>query len=355
MKFQALFVPILFLLSCDLRPEEDRIRIPKVTNSFYESAAARLEGELKADPANASLIELQLSYYERLNWPAEAEACVLRAMEELDLEPVVSKKYADFFMKNGQYDSFLQLSRDLQERFEKPDWVWEYQIVAANRLGLYEEAKTYLRRYFTLTAHEEAHFFGGLEYLKAQDSLLSFYHLQQVKDLYANDREFVATYVPLAYHSKAYHEVLAAIEVYEAKALDITLKFKALALYELERRDEAKQLLWSIPGKENLLTLSDWYIHERRWDSSYLALDRVLLQNPDDLDVLMRKGWMDDLRGLFSRASTTFIHVLSIDSSHQEARDMLDLVNRKIAYLRRIRDSSQEIPTIELNSKKAIQ
>lgn len=355
MKCLHFFVPLFLLLSCDLRPEEDRIRIPRVTKTFYENAATKLERELERDPANESLVELQLSYYEKLGWPVEAEHSINRAMNVLNLEPVVSRKYADFFMINNRYEDLMDLSENLEEIYEKPEWMWEYQIVAANRVNRHEEAKALLRNYFTRSNDDQAHLFGGKEYLEAGDSLLSFYHLQQVKDVFADDREFVEIYVPLAFNSRAYQEVLDAIEAYDEKAMDITLKYKALSLYRLGDTQEAKGMLWSIPGKESLLTLSGWYAAELKWDSCYLALDKILVNEPDDLEVLMTKGRLDDQRGWFTRASLTFSKVLEKDSTHNEAREMLDLVNRKIAYLRRIREANQEIPTIELDSKKAIQ
>lgn len=356
MKVSALFLPFLLLFfGCQLRPTEDRIRIPKVTASFYENAASRLGDELEKDPENISLIELQLSYYEKLDWPIEAGRCVERAKAALDLEPVMAKKYADFYVKNGKFEALLSLRDQLSERYETPDWMWHYQISAANKVGRFEEAKVLLRSYFTSTRSSQDHFFGGKEYLLAGDSLLSLYHLQKVKKELQNSSDFVKVYVPLAYHNGAYNEVLNVIDDYDDKTVDVTLPYKALSMYAIGESGAAKQLLWSIPVKSNLETLHSWYLKEQRLDSSVICLERMLISEPNDLDVLLRKGKIDDRRGWLYRAASAFNQVLEIDSSHTEAKESLDLVNRKIAYLRRIREADQDIPTINLNSKKAIQ
>lgn len=356
MKFSALFLPFLCLFfACDLRPAEDRIRIPQVTSSFYENAATRLGEELEKDPDNVSLLQLQLSYYEKLDWPETAGLCVEKARKKLDLDPINSKKYADFYVKNRRYEALLTLRDDLAERFETPDWMWHYQISAANQVGRTEEAKNLLRLYFTSPRSDEDHFFGGQEYLLTGDSLLSLYHLQKVKKNMQNRREFVQVYVPLAYHSGAYEEVLNVIDDYDDRTVDVTLPYKARSYYALGQRSAAKKMLWSIPVKSNLETLHQWYLTENRFDSAIICLDRLLIADPDNLEVLLRKGKIDDQRGWLYRAATTFSQILEIDSTHSEAKESLNLVNRKIAYLRRIREAEQDIPTINLDSKKAIQ
>lgn len=356
MKFSAIFLPLLCLLiSCELRPAEDRIRIPQVTASFYENAASRLGEALEKDPNNVNLVELQLSYYEKLDWPPEADKSVERAKLVLELEPIVAKKYADFYVKNDQFEALLNLRDELGERYETPDWMWHYQINAANKVGRFEEAIVLLRSFFTSPRSKDDHFFGGKEYLVAGDSLLGLYHLQQVKKEMQDNSNFVRVYVPLAYHNGAYNEVLNVINDYDDKTVDITLPYKALSLYALGESDEAKKLLWSIPVKANLETLHTWYLNEQRLDSSVMCLERILVTNPNDLDVLLRKGKIDDRRGWVYRAASAFNQILEIDSTHVEAKESLELVNRKIAYLRRIREADQDIPTINLNSKKAIQ
>lgn len=356
MKVSALYLPLLsFLFACELRPSEDRIRIPQVTASFYENAASRLGEELEKSPQNASLIELQLSYYEKLGWPLEAAECVERAQEVLDLEPIVAKKFADFYVTNGKFEELLTLRDLLEVRYETPDWMWYYQISAANKTGRNEEAIGLLRSFFTAIRSDQDHFFGGQEYLVAGDSLLALYHLQKVKKDMQGNSEFIKIYVPLAYHNGAYNEVLNVIENYDDRAVDVTLPYKARSLYALGQTGEAKQLLWSIPVRGNLETLYNWYLKEQKLDSSSLCLERILVTQPDDVEVLLQKGKLDDRRGWLYRAASAFNQILEIDSTHVEAKESLDLVNRKIAYLRRIREADQDIPTINLNSKKAIQ
>lgn len=356
MKSLAKALPFLCLLfACNLRPAEDRIRIPQVTPSFYENAAARLGDELEKDPNNLSLLKLQLSYYEKLDWPLEAGECINRAQEVLDLEPIIAKKYADFYVKNSQFEALLDLRDKLSERFETPDWMWHYQISAANKTGRFDEAKMLLRSFFTTNRSNRDHFFGGKEYLIAGDSLLGLYHLQKVKVEMQQNSDFVKVYIPLAYHNGAYREVLNVINDYNDRDVDLTLPYKARSSYALGQTDAAKKLLWSIPVKTNLETLHTWYLKEQKLDSSVICLERILVTSPNDIDVLLRKGKIDDRRGWLYRSAAAFNQILDMDSTHAEARESLDLVNRKIAYLRRIREAEQDIPTINLNSKKVIQ
>lgn len=356
MKIQAILLPMLCLLwACELRPEEDRIRIPQVTSDFYEKAASRLDEQLEKDPENEDLIKLQLSYFEKLNWPKNAIRCIRRARNVLDLEPVTAKQYADFYVKNEWFEDLLQLRDDLGRRYETPDWMWHYQIKAANQVGRKSEAKALLRSYFTLPRSTQDHFFGGKEYLRSGDSLLSLYHLQKAKKGLQSNSEFVRVYVPLAYRSGAYKEILDIVDANDEQTIDISLPYKARSLYALGETGAAKSMLWSIPVKGNLETLCAWYLKEQKLDSSVICLERILLLNPNDINVLWRKGKIEERRGWLYRAAAAFEQVLEIDSTHVAAKESLEVVNRKIAYLRRIREAEQEIPTINLDSKKSNQ
>ena len=347
MKFSVQYLSLVCVFfACELRPAEDRIRIPQVTASFYENAANRLADELEKDPQKVSLIELQLSHYEKLGWPLEAAKCVDRAQEVLELEPIVAKKFADFYMTNGKFEALLKLRDQLAERYETPDWMWQYQISAANKTGRFQEAIGWLRGFFTSDRSVQDHLFGGQEYLVAGDSLLALYHLQKVKKDMQDNREFIKVYVPLAYHNRAYNEVLNVIDDYDDRTVDVTLPYKALSFYALGQTNKAKKLLWSIPVISNMETLHGWYLNERRLDSAAICLERMLVTNPQDVEVLLRKGKLDFRRGLLYRAAASFNQILEIDSVHTDAKESLDLVNRKIAYLRRNREVDQDTTSI---------
>ena len=349
------FLFLLIVSSCALRPERDPIVVPELSKDFYREAVYRMESILSENTNNEVLIRSQLDYFEQLGWPPEANKAIRRARKILMLDLLLARKYADFYMRNGHHHSIIALERELARQYKIPDWLTQYTITALNRNNRKSAARNRLKLYIRNATSVDYHFIGT-EYLEQGDTLLSVYNLLKVDNGQEKDPAFLKLVMPLLFELKLYEPLvdLATPQV----GLDIVdFNFYELlghSLRETGQKDRAKQLLWERVDRRRLLQLSTWYQEDRLWDSAHFCLDKILVADHDDLDALFYKAEIDHERGWLSRAVSTYQRVIELDSGNVRATKQLDLVNRKIAYLRKVRDAKESIPIIEIDAKKVV-
>ena len=350
-----LYIPFIVLLlsSCQyLRPEEDRIEEPKVDLVFYRKTVKELEDRLNADPSNLKLIELQLSYYERLGWPDEALNAVNRAQKSLKNDPILIRKMADFYYVNSHYDALNNLVEDFASTFLLPNWAEKYRIESLIGTGKYDQATNMLRRYLASNVEEDNEW-GAYQYLALKDSLLALYHFNKAAK---SDYPLISngTYLSLLFSNGLYVEVINTLED-RPDSVEVSHEvayMKAISLDNMNRRSEAKAVLLQQMDRLAIFQLSDWYAEENKWDSSHLLLNRILMDEPNDLAALWAKAEIDERRGWLSMSLNSFNSIKQIDSTYLDVTNRVDILNRKIAYLRKIRGAQEQRPVMNLESKK---
>ena len=357
--FQSFFLlTVLFSLqSCVVRPAEDPILRPVISASFYEEAARKLEEILKADTAKEEYIRLQLSYYDKLDWPPTASQAVERARRSLTLEPVVARMYADFYFQNGRYTALNDLFVELDSTFEEQAWMDRYKVRTYLDMGYPNRAVQILEEMINqVEVDSELAFWAGQAYLSAGDTASAYLYLRDASNEYGLSEQFLRAYLPLTLAQGKTREAIGLAEDYlfQLTASDQMRTWLAGMLYSAGATGFAKRQVWQSVNRQGLLRLSGWYEAEGNWDSAHYCIDRLLLVDSEDLEALLRKGEIDHTRGWLAQAYRHYQQVLDIDSTNVQASEEQALISRKIAYLRRIREAQRPIPVIDLNSKKEI-
>ncbi len=352
-----LLLLLILVCACNVRPTEDPIVRPVISAAFYQESARQLEEELKTDTANFDYIRLQLDYYQRLNWPPAASRAVARARKVLPLDPLVAKMYADYYFKNAQFTALNGLFDQLDTTFFSQNWMDRYRVKTYLEMGQSHRAVAVLEGMMGLYGGDrELAFWAGKVYLSAADTASAFLYLREARDDYRLDEEFLRLYLPLLLHQQKLTEVIYLSEDY-LFAVDATPSmrlFLAQQLYAAGAMQFAKDQVWQSINREGLFVLSHWYQWERKWDSAHYCLDRILLANDADLPALLRKGEVDHTRGWLARSLRYYERVLEVDSTNVTALAERDQINRKIAYLRRIREAQRDIPVLDLEGKKEV-
>lgn len=345
--------PLFFVLACQIRPAEDKILTPQVTASFYQNAVKELESNLQnssPDPAN---VRMQLDYYEKLGWPLVAYDAVVRAREILPLTPKSARTYADYFEKHGMTAEILELHEALGKIYKIPLWLEQLAVDAYLVDGERTVARDYLRQLYRKNPSLD-HIWGAQRFMESGDSILAVYHFMKAKEEHSDKTDFINTFLPLLYSQGLIDELLALVRNFSRRT-DLSaesIQLVAKSLKETGKNEEAKKLLWDHLDRTSLFTLSTWYLEESKFDSAHYCLDRLLLANGDDLEVLMRKGSIDESRGWLRGALNYYNQVAAMDSTYQDVQNAIWGVSRKIAYLRKIREAQTDIPTLDLKPKK---
>ncbi len=321
--------------------------------TFYRETARKLENRLEKEPQNTGLIELQLTYYERLGWPGEALRAVNRAKDVLKNDPVLIKKMADFYYVNSHFHELDTLIRDFSSTFQLPRWARKYQIESLIGTGEQDEAFQKLRAFLARNEEMADDEWGAYQYLALGDSLLSLYQFLKVSN--ANENLISkSTFVSLLFQNSMYEEVIDVLDM-EGDSINFgsdLAYIKSVSLDKLDRRPEAKHVLLKNMDRRSAYLLSDWYVQELNWDSAHLSLNRILIDAPNDLETMWAKAEIDETRGWLTRALSGFNSIKELDSTYLDVLDRVDILNRKIAYLRKIREAQEGRPEINLESKK---
>ena len=93
--------------------------------------------------------------------------------------------------------------------------------------------------------------------------------------------------------------------------------------------------------------LADLYRKMFAYDSALKISNLILETDSMNLDALLVRARTYDQRGFFTSAIHNYEQVLAIDSLHQDARVEWEKVKRKRAYLQKLKEEQEAIPTFD--------
>ena len=119
--------------------------------------------------------------------------------------------------------------------------------------------------------------------------------------------------------------------------------FKAYEIYRGQLMED------NLAAGERVLT---YWKGQERYDSMYYYADYLIRQDSLSVNGLLAKAYVFDKRGYYQSARNLYQKVLEIDSNHAVALEEIPKVDRKIAYLRQLRQRKESVPVIDLSIPK---
>lgn len=315
-------------------------------------SARSIESRLEDDPENLRLIRLQLSHYEKLGWPEESGKSIERARKLIGLDPLFVNQQIDYFRTHELYRELLNLISEQELVGDIPKSMVKAKIEAAVNVGNVELARKDLDRLMELGDRDD-YIFGAISYLSLKDTVAAMDSYLEAWESDRLEESGLHRFVPILLQSGSVAEVIDLLTQYLSSNNDPQLNiYLANAYYNAGDTTMAKNRLKPYDGNEELFLLSEWYRMEENWDSAQLCLVEILKDEPENRNAILQRGNIDQERGFLSRSLIYYNQLIALDSTDEEAIEQLDLVTRKIAYLQKIRETGQEIPILDLNSKK---
>ncbi len=350
MRFLVAGLLALHLISCG-NESGTKIRTPEIDSEYFSRSVSLIEEEIAENPEDTRYIKLQLSFYEKLGWPPESEKAIERARRVLGLDPVFINQQIEFYQINGRRQSLLNLLRELELMGEIPNDMKRTKIRIGMALEDYENLRNDLKEFQPKDQFED-YILLAEGFLVLSDTSEAIRSLKMAMDHGRPDAELVPTFM----------EVMSAEDRIEflSKYMEDYPNFQngtltlAQSYYELGDTSKAKQVLSELSelSLEEHFQMADWYTNETKWDSAYMHLSQIIREDSTNDAALMAAGDVNQNRGYFNSALFFYGKLLQMDSTNQKVKEQIDLVNRKIAYLRRIREAREEIPMLNLDSKR---
>lgn len=343
-----ILLPIL-LMACQGK-YEDQIYNPNPTKAYYKNSIEVLEEELADQSDNLELIELQLSYYKYLGWPQIDESALGRAEKYGAVSRSIRQYLLDYFQTS---ESFLELVEfiDNLERLgsvDKDEKLLRIQALIA--LGDFDKSLKYLEALDELT-REEMHLELAEAYLNMENQALSMYHFYKAHLQGRKGKIMVTEYAP-ALISFGYYQIAEAVLLYNSEFTNEVsfARMNADILYAEGNRDSAEQILKRIGDEEAHLKLANWYTSSLRYDSAMLYYNKLLKRDSSRQDILVALGDLNQSRNYLTRAREYYQIAVQRSPNDKYIQEQLAIVNRKIAYLQKVREQQEKIPLIDIES-----
>ena len=335
---------LLIMLGCR-RAEGQMEVLPLPSDSVWHASQILLAQEAADDPYDED-VQYALSYVLAIQGDsAGALSALEKARAEDDDEPAYNRLAAFLFAWKGDFEQALAIANPYWE-LNPSDW--ELRVAMGNwhaqlgdyrlALGYYNEALAHLPNY------------GPFQLKKGEVFLQHFHDTLQAETWITKAVDQETGWGPAT--KRLVDLYIATNRVGEAQAVltaqsirnpdDPQLWRQQAQVYQLRNLPDSALFAWHqvrnlAPGPTVYLTLGEAHRRGRQWDSVQYYADEVLQVDSTAKDAWRLLARMADTRYRYTAAVGFYNQILSIDSADQIAREELAIVQRKVAYLRRLR------------------
>jgi tetratricopeptide (TPR) repeat protein len=282
-----------------------------------ENAIINYRKAIKLDSTNAAYYKSLARIFATQDKLKRAEENALKAVQLGDQSADLHQLFTLIYEKNGEYSLAMNhANKAIKSSPGNSDY-----ITSKGRL--------YLQQHDTL---------------RAKEFLLDNQHkLKRQKDVY---QVFADIYL----FERKYPEALAYIDssllVAAGSELPLLLK-KADILQKAGQNVAAKKMLNSYLKEDSVnfavtYKLAEVHYNSYGYDSALYYLNKALLLEDKNKKAFLLMGRVYDRKRMYYSARDQFQNALLIDTSYQEAKQAMDALNRKLAYIYRMRKAEEE-------------
>ena len=342
--------------SCDQRIGKNAIPISLIQNSVLNESFLTLDHDLTSLEIDELIQYLKL--HEETGWQGFDENEIVLCLETFKGNSELYELVSDFYLAYGSIEKALLYTSEAEangansaEFFKKKANVY----MAIKEYGL---AIDYLNKAVQINSNDpDIYLLKGDVYLKLKDSISALKYKEQAffHDSSRLDIAFDMAYIYASENrnGEAYRLVNYLIDQsYKVEALE----FLTVDLLRKEgKQEEANKKLSSLLNEgivsagEQLLT---YFMHQKMYDSAIHYSTKILNRDSLNIRALEAKAVSFDSKGYFASASMYYNQMLAIDSLNKEAIEGVRKVNGKIAYLRKLRERREAIPTFDFATEK---
>jgi hypothetical protein len=335
----------LIALGCESK-KEYLIQVPEKTRITSEYILSELEEKAKEEPENEWLLNQQLYFCEQLGWPARCERPLRKAREKFGLSERLIDRFVAFYLAQ---ESYVELGQILQGAVETRG-----RLEALIKVSIHQDSAdlTYLNRYLERFNDATAFRIGAESYLHIKDTMNAVAQIRKLKELDVTNKYLSEVY-PFLLNDHAQDAIQIINYQLREDSLNQSMIFDlALAYNEIDRTDTAKMLLKKVGTPESFTLLHDWYKNEKSIDSALLYLRKVGDYSQDKALQLSHAELLE-LKGFITLSLPYFETALALDTTDIELQKRVEIVRRKVAYLRNKREQ-EALPAPPKVEKKTL-
>lgn len=334
-------------------PKNDKIVVPELHAGFYNDALERINDKLKSNPENSRLVDQKLFYCEQLEWPT---TCISALESYRDLHGMTNqlvRQYIAYYRRHERYQLLVEVFDRWDEEYGLKNEFSQLYISSLVQVGYNKRASEELRWYLTDNQSLEDIRFASEQYLLMKDTALAAYNLGKLYKLNPQN-ELMWPYGNML-NQLGYHDLgFQVIGDYADRNNEFSIQFSyARMLENANRRSEARQIIKPFMDRDTIAyLLADWYKKDLLWDSASYVLGDVIAKDSTNRKPIWKAGRLYEERGWLSTSLKYFEYLTQLNPNDTLAQQRMNLIQRKIAYLQRLKFEEEKIPVIELQPKK---
>lgn len=294
-----------------------------------------------------------LTYHENQGWEIITRQEIEHWSEQYKHSAEVLELVSDYYRANDDLENALHFNDLAEKNGASSIGFYKKRANIYAALGEHGLAIDYINKAVAINGSDpDTYLTKGKVYLKLGDSLSALSNMQRA---FTNDSSRLDIGVDLAhlYVSAGADETAQEMINYliERDHMSNELSYLLVRLYRRRGEDErANSLLAGLleHGKADAgITLVDHFRSQNSLDSIIHYATKVLEIDTLNLAAMEAKAFSFDRKGYFTSALIYYNQMLEIDSLNEEALEGIRKVNGKIAYLRKLREQREAIPTFD--------
>ncbi|WP_424964241.1 tetratricopeptide repeat protein [Ekhidna sp.] len=344
---------MLFLVACS-SPKNDKIVVPELHAGFYSEALERINDKLASDPENSRLVDQKLFYCEQLEWPTTCISALEAYREVHGMTNQLVRQYIAYYHEHQRYQLLVEIFDRWDEEYGLKMEFSQLYVLSLVQADYNKRASEELKWYLTKHQALEDIRFASELFLLLNDTTLAVYNLGKLHELDPQN-ELMWQYGNILNRLGYYDLGFRVIGDYaERNSNDFSIQLAyAWMLENANRRVEARQVIKPYTNRDTIAyLLADWYRKDLMWDSASYILSTVIAKDSTNRKPIWKAGNLYDERGWFTTSLKYFEYLTQLNPNDTLAQQRIDLIQRKIAYLQRLKFEEEKIPTIELQPKK---
>lgn len=350
----------LLLFSCDHRIHEEKLPSASLDRvEFLNRTISELSSALNEESTDEDLILLG-NYLSQSGWPSQSEKWSKMAVGPHRESAMLSTQLGQYYFSIGEYQLAQEYTATANLLGAKSVDYYQLQAELSNYNKEYEKALDYVNQailinqsdYYLYQTKADIYLtvgdtVSGIEFLKRGlelqprlldigDRLVGLYVDQGQTDKAINLIRRMQTFHPenesLIWQEAQYY--LINDSILPAKRLLISAINEDSNRYELKRR------------------LADLYFDIGEVDSALILSENLLRHDSTQIEQHIRLGVIYDKKNFLNKSLSAYTNALAIDSTSDIAIQGQAKVLRKLAYLRALRETKEQLPSFEILTPK---
>lgn len=359
MKYFYIFL-LAGLAACDPRlPEEKLPTLHFDRDEYLDRTIEKLSLGMDESSTIDDLIRLG-HHLSQQGWPAPAGRWSILAVKSSQQSDALCTLLGRYFFNVGQYRLAQEYAAIANRLGDVSVEYYQLQAELATYHKKYEQALDYVNRAILINQSDYYLYRTKANiYLTIGDTISGIEFLTRGLELQPRlvdmGTQLSQLYLDQGQTGKALSQI-RQMQTYHPDNQDLLWQ-EAQCYIGTGDNDKARQVLRTAIGQDSSMyqlqtKLADMYLEIGKLDSAIILSENILNHDSSSIDEHLRLGEIYDRKNLLNKSLEAYRQALSMDSTSDIAAEGETKVLRKLAYLRALRETKEQLPSLEILTPK---